>query len=188
MNRKTTAARMKEAIEAFRSALPDACVRTTAIVGFPGETDEDFATLFRFMEETRFERAGVFVYSPQEGTAGASLPGVVEEGIALDRLDQLMRLQKKICLDKHKDLVGRSMEVLIERNARAASWGRSAWDAPEIDGRVRVNGLIPPGEMVRMTVTSAYAYQLDGKLSADGNESVVRESCGNSAPFTHSSL
>jgi ribosomal protein S12 methylthiotransferase len=185
MNRRTTAVRMKECIDAFRSALPNAAVRTSVLVGFPGETDEDFADLHAFMEEVRFERAGVFVYSPQEHTRGAELPDPVEEGIALDRLDQLMRLQKKISLEKHQSLVGRSMGVLIERNTRGASFGRGPWDAPEIDGVVRVAGLLPPGEIVDVLICGARAYQLDGKPTAASRENSLRESCGNIASPAH---
>jgi ribosomal protein S12 methylthiotransferase len=176
MNRRTSAARMKEAIAAFRAARPNACVRTTVLVGFPGETDEDFAELYRFMEEVRFERAGVFAYSPQDGTPGAVLDGRVEEGIALDRLDQLMKLQRRICLEKHQALVGQSMPTLVERNSRGISWGRSAWDAPDIDGRVRVNGIVPVGEILPVRITRAHAYQLDGEPMSPDRETAQRDS------------
>lgn len=181
MNRRTTAARMRDAIAAFRATLPGACVRTTALVGFPGETDEDFDELYRFMDELRFERAGVFAYSPQEGTAGAALPDRVEEGIALDRLDRLMKLQRDICLEKHRVRLGREITVLIERCARGVSWGRSAWDAPEIDGRVRIEGELTPGEMVTVTVTKAAAYQLEGQLLNTGSREGQRDLCAISA-------
>ncbi len=178
MNRRTTAARMKEAIEAFRAALPDACVRTTVLVGFPGETSEDFDALYRFMEDVRFERAGVFVYSPQEGTTGATLPDPVEEGIALDRLDQIMRLQRQICMERHQALIGRHMEVLVERVSNGYSWGRSAWDAPEIDGRVRIKHPVTPGRIVTVTITKAQAYQLDGAVTRVDRENAQRDLCG----------
>jgi ribosomal protein S12 methylthiotransferase len=180
MNRKTTAAKMKESIDAFRDGRNDACVRTTVLVGFPGETDQDFEDLYRFMEDVKFERAGVFTYSPQTGTAGADLPDRVEEGVALDRLDRLMKLQKQICLDRHKSLVGSEIPVLIERNARDASWGRSAWDAPDIDARVRVRGTLTPGILHMVKVTGAAAYQLDGV--AVHSDSLSRsDSCGSFA-------
>lgn len=113
MNRKTTAKKMRESIDAFRDGRDDVCVRTTVLVGFPGETDEDFEELFEFMQDVRFERAGVFTFSPQTGTAGALLPDRVEEGVALDRLDRLMKLQKQICLERHKQQIGRTIPVLI---------------------------------------------------------------------------
>jgi len=178
MNRRTSAARMKEAIAAFRAALPDACVRTTILVGFPGETTKDFETLYRFMEDVRFERAGVFAYSPQEGTKGISLPDPVEGGVALDRLDQIMQLQKQICTEKHQAWIGRRVEVLVERNNRVQSWGRSAWDAPDIDGRVRVTGALTPGEIATVTINRAQAYQLDGSPLRGDREDVQRELCG----------
>lgn len=180
MNRKTSAAKMKESIDAFRDGRDDVCVRTTVLVGFPGETDHDFEELFRFMEEVKFERAGVFTYSPQIGTAGAELPGRVEEGVALDRLDRLMQLQKKICLDRHKTLVGSVIPVMIERNVRDASWGRSAWDAPDIDARVRVRGTLTPGILHMVTVTGAAAYQLDA-APAQSDVLSRSDSCGSFA-------
>lgn len=178
MGRKTSAVRMKEAIAAFRSVRPMCCVRTSLIVGFPGETDEDFEELLCFMNEVRFERAGVFVYSPQENTIGAQLPGRVEEGIALDRLDRCMSLQKQICLDKHRALEGTVMDVLIERRARGSTWGRSEWDAPDIDGRVHVHTEMPLGSIVPVRITKGLAYQLDGKPAVVTGDLPRRESCG----------
>lgn len=178
MGRKTTAARMKESIAAFRSVRPNACVRTSLIVGFPGETDKDFEILLKFMEEIRFERAGTFVFSPQDGTTGASLPDHVEEGIALDRLDRCMSLQKQICLEKHQALEGRVLDVLVEREGRGAVWGRSEWDAPEIDSRVRIRGDVKPGQIVPVKITKGFAYQLDGKLAETMDEPAQRNLCG----------
>lgn len=180
MNRKTSAEKMKESIAAFRDGRSDVCVRTTVLVGFPGETDEDFEELYRFMQDVRFERAGVFTYSPQVGTAGAELGERVEEGVALDRLDRLMKLQREICLERHKSLVGTTQAVLIERNVRDASWGRSAWDAPDIDARVRVRGTLTTGLIHEVKITGAAAYQLDAvPVHAD---SLQRgESCGSFA-------
>lgn len=178
MNRRTSAARMKKAIAAFRGVRPDACVRTTVLVGFPGEMEDDFDELYHFMEEVRFERAGVFVYSPQEGTAGATLSDRVEEGIALDRLDRLMTLQRRICIEKHRRLLGSSIEVIIDRTARGVSWGRSAWDAPDIDGRVRVSGDHAPGTIVTVTVRKSSAYQLDAEPDSAVSFHARGEICG----------
>lgn len=178
MGRKTSAARMKEAIAAFRAARPNGCVRTSLIVGFPGETDEDFDALLRFMEDIRFERAGVFAYSPQENTVGAGLPNRVEEGIALDRLDRCMSLQKRICIEKHRALEGTVMDVLIERSVRGATWGRSEWDAPGIDGCVRVRGEISLGTIAPIRITKGLAYQLEGKPVNESGGVPRREPCG----------
>jgi ribosomal protein S12 methylthiotransferase len=164
MNRGTTASRMKEAIEAFREARPDACVRTSVMVGFPGETEAEFEELYRFMEEVQFERAGVFIFSPQEGTPAATLPHRVEEGIALERLDRIMKLQRRICRQKHASLVGQTREVLIERERNGRSWGRTAWDAPEIDAEVRIEGIASVGEIVPVKITRASAYKLQGTV------------------------
>ncbi len=180
MNRKTSRSKMQESIAAFRDGRADVCVRTTVLVGFPGETDDDFEELYDFMSEVRFERAGVFTYSPQVGTAGALLPDRVEEGVALDRLDRLMKLQKQVCLDRHKQQIGETIPVLIERNVREASWGRGPWDAPDIDARVRVRGTLPPGTLHQVKITGAAAYQLDA-VPIESSALSRGESCGNLA-------
>ncbi|MBK6766285.1 MAG: 30S ribosomal protein S12 methylthiotransferase RimO [bacterium] len=180
MNRKTSAAKMKEAIDAFRDGRDNVCVRTTVLVGFPGEMDSDFEQLYEFMKDVRFERAGVFTYSPQSGTAGELLGDPVEEGVALDRLDRLMRLQREICLSRHKKLIGTTLPVLIARHVRDASWGRSTWDAPDIDARVRVRGMLSTGQIHQVKVTGAAAYQLDGVPESIEN-SARGESCGSFA-------
>lgn len=177
MNRRTSAARMRRAIEAFRKELPDACIRTTILVGFPGEADADFDDLYRFMNEVRFERAGVFTYSPQQGTAGAALDERVEEGIALDRLDRLMKLQRTIMHEKHKARVGRTIEVLIDKQQKGISWGRSSWDAPGIDARVRIPGEHTPGTIVRAKVVKASAYQLDAITDSSSGLSKQGDLC-----------
>ncbi|NUO17981.1 30S ribosomal protein S12 methylthiotransferase RimO [bacterium] len=161
MNRKTSASKMQDSIAAFRDNRNDVCVRTTVLVGFPGEDETDFEDLYEFMEKVKFERAGVFTYSPQSGTTGAELRDHVEEGVALDRLDRLMKLQKSICLERNKELVGAVIPVIVERNVRDISWGRSEWDAPDIDALVRVRGQLAPGLIHQVKVTGAAAYQLD---------------------------
>ncbi|MBM3324763.1 MAG: 30S ribosomal protein S12 methylthiotransferase RimO [Calditrichaeota bacterium] len=167
MNRRATAAQMKEAIAAFRQARPDACVRTSVIVGFPGETEADFEQLYSFMEEVRFERAGVFIFSPQDGTAAAAFPERVEEGIALERLEQIMKLQRRICREKHARFVGRTLDVLVERSRDTLSYGRTEWDAPEVDCEVRICGKLPPGEMVPVRISDASDYRLQGTALKD---------------------
>ncbi|MBU1921479.1 30S ribosomal protein S12 methylthiotransferase RimO [bacterium] len=177
MNRRTTALKMRKAIDVFRSELPDACIRTTILVGFPGETDEDFEALYNFMSEVQFERAGVFTYSPQQGTTGATLSNRVEQGIALDRLDRLMNLQRYIMREKHKARIGRLLEVLIEKQHKDISWGRSAWDAPGIDARVRIPGQFVPGTIVRASVVKASAYQLDAMVDSHSGLSNQGDLC-----------
>ncbi len=170
MNRGTTAARMKEAIQAFREARPDACVRTSVMVGFPGEDEAAFDELYHFMEEVQFERAGVFIFSPQEATPAATLFARVEEGIALERLDRIMKLQRRICRQKHARLVGQTLEVLVERVRNGQCWGRTSWDAPEIDAEVRVMGCATLGDIVPVKITDASAYRLQGIALTDGQD------------------
>jgi ribosomal protein S12 methylthiotransferase len=181
MNRKTTGKKMRSAIDAFRDALPDACVRSTILVGFPGETDDDFAELYQFMETVKFERAGVFTYSPQEGTPGATLPDPVEAGIALDRLDRLMNLQRSIMQEKHSARIGRTLDIIIDKTSRINSWGRTAWDAPEIDARVKLNGQLVPGQIVSARIIKASAYQLDAISDISPAHNYQDNSCDFSA-------
>jgi ribosomal protein S12 methylthiotransferase len=172
MNRRTTAERMKDSIAAFRQARPDACVRTSVMVGFPGETQAAFDELYHFMDEVQFERAGTFIYSPQEGTPSATFPERVEQGVALERLEQIMKLQRRICRRKHAHLVGKSLDVLVERSRGDQSWGRSVWDAPEVDGEVRIQANAPVGEIISVKVTDASAYRLQGVVLAERHQSV----------------
>jgi len=170
MNRGTTAARMKEAIQAFRQVVPDACVRTSVMVGFPGETEAEFEELYHFMEGVQFERAGAFIYSPQEGTPAAKFSARVEQGVALERLDRVMKLQRRICCRKHARLVGQTLEVLVERERGGKSWGRTTWDAPEIDAEVRVMGSATLGDIVKVKITDASAYRLRGIALTNGQD------------------
>jgi ribosomal protein S12 methylthiotransferase len=172
MNRRTTATRMRDSIEAFRQARPDACVRTSVMVGFPGETQSEFDELYHFVEKVQFERAGAFIYSPQEGTPSAAFPKRVEQGVALERLDQIMKLQRRICRRKHANLVGKTLDVLVERSRGDQGWGRSVWDAPEVDGEVRIRGNAPVGEIISVKVTEASAYRLQGVALAQRDQSV----------------
>ena len=162
MNRRTSRERMRETIDAFRTMRADACVRTSVMVGFPSESPEVFDELYRFMEDVQFERAGAFVYSPEPGTPAAELPNSIEQGIALDRLDKIMKLQRRICRRKHERFIGRTVDVLVERTRGARSWGRTKWDAPEIDAEVRIDSSAALGQIVPIKIRSASAYELRG--------------------------
>ncbi|MCS6777366.1 MAG: 30S ribosomal protein S12 methylthiotransferase RimO [Chloroherpetonaceae bacterium] len=148
----------------FRAAAPDVAIRTTFIVGFPGETEEQFATLERFLEEAQFDRAGVFEYSVEEGTPSARIRPRVPAHIKRRRYERLMQRQKAISLARNRAWIGREIDVLIEGRAPhdpTLLVGRSFRDAPEIDGQVYVRHcLVHPGTFVRARVIEARPYDL----------------------------
>jgi ribosomal protein S12 methylthiotransferase len=140
-------------------------LRTTFIVGYPGETDEEFQALMNFVEEIRFDKVGTFQFSFEPGTAsepfGDPVPGEVKQ----ERYDRLMSLQQRISLERNQALVGKTLDVLMEGQGDGISMGRSYRDAPEIDGLVIVEGEIPVGEIAPIRITGAMAYDLSGVLA-----------------------
>lgn len=145
----------------LRDALPDIALRTTYIVGFPGETDKHFERLLEFVEEIQFDRLGVFIYSPEEGTPAFGLEKGVPRKVASARRDHLMKAQQAISLARNREWVGRDLEVLIEHRRGDEAVGRSFRDAPEIDGSVVVKGSDAcPGSFIRARVVEARHYDL----------------------------
>jgi ribosomal protein S12 methylthiotransferase len=148
----------------FRAAAPDVAIRTTFIVGFPGETEEHFATLERFLNEAQFDRVGVFEYSTEDGTPSAELKPKVSARVKRQRQEALMQRQRDISLARNRAWVGRELDVLIEGRAPHDTTllvGRSFRDAPEIDGQVYVRRCTAqPGTFVRAHVTEARPYDL----------------------------
>lgn len=167
MNRRGTPEDCLRVIEALRAACPEIALRTSLIVGFPGETDAAFQRLLEFVREIRFDRVGAFAYSREEGTPAARMNNQVGEDIAAARLDELMLLQQDISLERNKALIGETLDVLIEGGAAREMWGRSYRDAPEIDGIVRVSGRGEPGEFVRARITGSDPYDLDGEITKE---------------------
>lgn len=154
-----------EMIGRIRGAIPEAALRTTFIVGYPGETDEDFERLLEFVREARFDRLSAFQYWPEEGTRAAEQEGQVPQDVALDRLDELMLLQHRISLEINESFVGGGLRVLIEQEGEAPTEyaGRSYRDAPQIDGEVVVEaaGRQPqPGEFIVAEVIEAAEHDL----------------------------
>lgn len=170
MNRKGTSDDIHRAIGILRKEIRDVALRTTLIVGFPGETDSHFERLMEFVQQTRFDRLGVFKYSREPGTAASRLRGQVPEEVKEERYAALMREQSTISRQINLSLIGKSMELLVERvddSAPNTIIGRTYRDAPEVDGFIRVScqGTLPPlGEFVRVEVTEAHDYDLEGKL------------------------
>ena len=176
MNRGVTRKEIDFLIDALRAMWPDLVLRTTFIVGFPGETDEDFAELENFVRTCRFERLGCFPYCPEEGTPAAAMTPKVPQDIIDRRHDRLMKLQQQITFDHNTRLVGCKMPVIIDGVAESAGEGQeSGWeylgrtygDAPDIDGTILLSaasGDLVPGEIVTATVTAAHGYDLTGRV------------------------
>jgi ribosomal protein S12 methylthiotransferase len=170
MRRAVTARRMREIVAQFRAAMPDVTVRTTILVGFPGETDAAFERLLDFMDEVRFDRLGVFTYSPEEGTPSPGYPGQVPAELAAERAAIAQERQDAIAWDRQAKLVGSAQDVLVDGPSEdpAFAWeGRTAGQAPEIDGVVYVrderrHGLrrVTPGRFARLRIVEVEGYEL----------------------------
>jgi ribosomal protein S12 methylthiotransferase len=164
MRRPASVSRVRRLIANLREAMPDMALRTSFIVGYPGETDTEFESLLRFVAESSFDRVGVFVYSEEEGTPAAALPDPVPEEVKAGRYDRLMALQQDISLERNQSQVGRTLEVLVEGKGDGLSVARSYRDAPEIDGMVLLPGDLPVGEMLAARITGAMEYDLIGEV------------------------
>jgi ribosomal protein S12 methylthiotransferase len=164
MKRPADVERTRRLIAELRAALPDLALRTSLIVGYPGETEAEFQVLLDFLGEIRFDRVGVFVYSPEEGTPAADLPNPVPDPVKTERRERLMALQQEISLESNRAQVGRTLEVLVEGQGDGLSVGRSYRDAPEIDGLVFLPGQTPVGEMVAARIIGAMEYDLVGEI------------------------
>lgn len=168
-----------ETLAQLRATIPNLAVRTTFIVGYPGETDEEFEGLMQFVRDLQFDRVGAFKYSYEIGTPSATLPGQVPDEVKQARWETLMALQQGISLAKNQALVGQTLDVLVEGHGEAededgqpmgetVSLGRSYRDAPEIDGYVFVEGELPPGEIVPVRITGATTYDLMAVVDTQG--------------------
>src|SRR4051812_15122839 len=164
MQRRVTRASTVELLARLRTAIPNLTLRTTFIVGFPGETDAEFDELNAFVREAKFERCGVFPYSLEPGTPAARLPDHLPEEVKLERRDRLMGVQQQVAFDWSRAQVGREVEVIVDGpDPEFANHvrGRGVADTPEIDGLIRVKGKnLRPGDLVRAKVTAADGYDL----------------------------
>jgi ribosomal protein S12 methylthiotransferase len=153
-------------LENLREAMPDIALRTTFLVGFPGETEQDFQHLLSFVDESKFDHIGAFMFSPQDGTPAARLPDQVPERIKRRRYRELMRTARETSLERNREWVGKEADVLVEseasadRNGRAMFVGRTYRDAPEIDGLVFCKGQARAGEIKRVCILEAMPYDL----------------------------
>ena len=157
----------RESIALIRGAMPDAVLRTTFIVGFPGETEEEFEELLAFVEEQRFEHVGAFTYSPQTGTPAATMAEQVPEEVKVERYGRLMELAQSISHQANRSMIGRELDVLVEsaEPVESASGelvvvGRTYRDAPEVDGLAFLKGEFAAGSIVRARVDGALPYDL----------------------------
>lgn len=165
MRRRSTEASIENTIERLRKKIPDIHIRTTFIVGFPGETDEDYEKLYDFVERMRFARLGVFAYSQEENTPAGEMENQIDEEVKEERLDGIMRRQLDISLELNKEKIGQTLEVLVEEQDEDGSWlGRSRYDAPEIDNSVifTSNRSLKPGDIVNVRINDAFDYDLVG--------------------------
>lgn len=166
-------------LEKMRVVLPGLALRSTFIVGYPGETEEEFQALMDFVEEIRFDRLGVFTFSFEPGTTSEPLGDSIPQEVKDERKDRLMQLQQRISLEKNQELVGKTLDVLIEGHGQYEEYGdgagepmavgRSYRDAPEIDGLVFVEGNPPLGEIVPVKITGAMPYDLSGVVETSRN-------------------
>jgi ribosomal protein S12 methylthiotransferase len=163
-------------IEKLRRAMPDIAIRTTFIVGYPGETEEEFEGLKQFVRDLEFDRFGAFTYSYEASTPSATISWQVPEALKEARRDELMELQQHISLARNQALVGRTLPVLIEGFGDGVSVGRSFRDAPEIDGLVFIPGELPLGEIVPVRIDGAMTYDLTGTPDIGPAQAVTLES------------
>ena len=162
MKRPAAAEKSLERIQAWRSVCPDITLRSTFIVGFPGETDKDFDILLDFIDEAQLDRVGCFQYSPVKGARANDLPNHVPEELKQERWERFMALQQEISTAKLQQKLGSTIEILIDEVDSEGAIGRSAADAPEIDGKVFLDGAtdLNPGDLVEAEVTAANEYDL----------------------------
>lgn len=168
MNRYDTREEVETLLAKLRKRIPGIVIRTTFIVGFPGETDADFEELKEFVEQQRFENAGVFAYSQEEGTVAGAMPNQIPDEIKQERYHELMALQAQISEEIHKDTEGQILEVLvegIEEDGSGLHYGRSYREAPDIDGLVFIEnpGDIKPGCFVKVNILQGFTYESVGE-------------------------
>ena len=168
MNRKMTKEEIVSVLTKIRTEIPDAVIRTQFIVGFPGETAEQFEDLLKFIAEQKFDRVGCFKYSPEENTPGGKMANQVEEKIKDFRHDALMEIQQNISREKHKAFIGKTLEVVVEGHSEETELllqGRMSQQAPEIDGVVLINdGQAKIGQFVKVRITDSMEYDLIGEI------------------------
>ncbi len=166
MNRPSTSEGIKNTIRKLRNAVPDIHIRTTLIVGFPGEDDDAFNELYDFVDEFAIERLGVFAYSREEGTPAANMPDQIDDELKLARRDAIMSRQIDISLENNKKMIGKTLDVLVESREEDGTYiGRSKYDAPEIDNSIifKSEKELETGTIVKVFIEDAFDYDLVGR-------------------------
>ena len=164
MKRGLGQAGIKKRIESLRTAMPGMALRTTLIVGYPGETEDDFFQLRDFIEETQFDRLGVFTYSEEEGTTAADLEDNVPRSVKDNRKNEILELQHEISLEKNESFIGETLRVIIDESGEELSVGRTEYDSPEIDNIVRVRSSEDTGTIKNIRISEANEYELIGDV------------------------
>jgi ribosomal protein S12 methylthiotransferase len=165
MRRGTTMAKTNALLKDFRAHVPNMAIRTTLIVGYPGETEEDFETLLQWVKDTRFDRLGVFAYSHEENTHAYNLQDDVPDEVKQDRVEQIMEAQREMSLEKNQQLIGTRQRVLIDKKEGEYYVGRTEFDSPEVDNEVLIhveNAYLRIGEFAEVEITDAEEYDLFG--------------------------
>ena len=153
---------IRDRILQLRQAIPNIRIRTTLIVGYPDESDDDFNTLYNFIEEMEFDRLGVFTYSEEEGTLAEALEDNVPQELKNERKDQILDLQASISSEKNHLMVGNTYKVLVDKTGDSVSVGRTEFDSPEIDNIVHIKKSVPNGEFINVKVESSNEFELIG--------------------------
>jgi ribosomal protein S12 methylthiotransferase len=171
MNRKMTREEIVDRLAKIRSEIPEAVIRTQFIVGFPGETEEEFQELLQFVKEQRFDRVGCFKYSPEDNTPAGQFDEQIDEETKQLRHDELMEAQMEISREKHRAFIGKTLPVLVQglsEESELLLQGRTSQQAPEIDGVVLINdGHAEVGQIVQVRITDAHDYDLVGEIVSE---------------------
>jgi len=154
---------IRDRIDRLRDANPGIALRTTLIVGYPGETKEDYKELYQFVEEMKFDRLGVFTYSEEEGTTAADLDDNIPVEVKNERKNQIIELQHDISLERNESFIGKTLRVLVDQSENNIGVGRTEYDSPEIDNIVNIEGRVEKGKFVNIQIESANEYELIGK-------------------------
>ena len=155
---------IRNRIHRLREAIPGIAIRTTLIVGYPGETEDDYNSLRDFVEEIKFDRLGIFTYSEEEGTSAAYLDDNISRQVKDDRKNSLQEIQLEINLDRNESFIGKTLKVLVDQSGKDNSVGRTEYDSPEIDNIVHIKEKVEKGSFVNVKIESVNEYELIGKV------------------------
>jgi ribosomal protein S12 methylthiotransferase len=167
MGRKIRSEQINILLSKLRAEIPGIAIRTTFLVGYPGETEEDFKELGNFVRSQKFERLGAFTYYPEAGTPASAFSNKVPEDVAEKRKDIIMRIQAENSLERNTKLGGKILEVLVDKVENGQATGRTFMDAPDIDNTVKVKigkSEVSPGDVVKVKITSCGIYDVEGEI------------------------